>query len=109
MSNFFAVYAVTCYKDLTSANKDIMSSATTACISTWIKKKKSCPTCCTKLSVADLGHNRVLENLLGKIEVRCAQKAVDSVCDDPPAKRKKGNEGSSRALGACNCSEAYRH
>ena len=68
------------------------------CVSKWIAEKRSCPTCRTAMTATTVSKNRIAENLLGAMVVRCRHyrsQGPDGY-GEPPAKRQRAD-----ASGAC--------
>ena len=79
-----------------------------ACISCWLEKRQTCPTCRCAISQASLRPSRIVENLIGALDVCCRHSgkpndddgARSSACDstsaeEPAAKRQRVNNGCS--------------
>ena len=79
-----------------------------ACISRWLEKRQTCPTCRCAISQASLRPSRIVENLIGALDVCCRHSgkpndddgARSSACDstsaeEPAAKRQRVNNGCS--------------
>ena len=58
------------------------------CITTWLTSTKKCPTCRATLRKDDLGHCRVIENLVGKILVKCVHSGISDTKSSSRSRKK---------------------